>query len=202
MPDKPDKPEPEPAAQGQPLSRVALGVAAGLAVALVIGVIVVSLVLGDGDDTGTDTGNDTGGSATQPTRTGPLALVAVDAPDAESPACAALVAALPDTLPNKGGELARLPLAEPAPRGAAAWAGDRGEPVVLRCGLGKPAELQPTAQLRTISSVDWLPVAGAGATTWYTVGRTVYVAVTVPADAGTGPIQELSEIVTKALPAT
>jgi hypothetical protein len=178
----------------QPLSRATLVVAVGLAAVLVIGVIIVSQVFGDDVDT-------EAAPTTQPARpTGPLALVAVDAPDAGSPACTNLVDALPATLPSKGNELERLAIADPAPPAAAAWAGDRGEPVVMRCGLGKPTELQPTAQLREISAVNWLPVEGDGATTWYTVDRPVYIALTIPADAGTGVVQEMSETIAKAVP--
>ncbi len=185
----------------QPLSRVTLFVAAGIAAVLVVGVIVASKVLGGDAGTGTGTG------ATAPTTTpsapsGPLALAGVEAPDADAPECTELVGALPATLPSKGEELARLPLAEPAPPAAAAWAGDRGEPVVLRCGLPKPAQYEPTAQLRTISKVNWLPVDGDGASTWYTVDRPVYVALTIPDDAGTGVIQEMSATIAKVLPAT
>jgi hypothetical protein len=184
----------------EPHSRVTLFVAAGLAAVLVLGVIIASRFVG-GDDA--SAGTDQAASTTPPPRpTGPLALVAVDAPDAGNPSCATLVAALPATLPSNGRELGRLPLAEPAPPAAAAWAGDRGEPVVLRCGLGKPAELGPTAALREISKVDWLPVEGDGATTWYTVDRPVYVALTIPADAGTGVVQEMSETIARTLPAT
>jgi hypothetical protein len=174
---------------------VTLFVAAGLAVVLVLGVIIMSRVLG-GDET------DQAAPTTVPPRpTGPLALVGVDAPDAGNPACTSLVDALPAELPSKGTTLKRQPLAEPAPPAAAAWAGDRGEPVVLRCGLAKPAELQPTASLKEISAVNWLPIEGAGAWTWYTVDRPVYVAVTIPGDAGTGVIQELSDTIAKTLPA-
>lgn len=162
-----------------------------------MGVVIVSQVLGDDPATGEVTQ-----TTEQPRPTGPLALVAVDAPDAGTPACTNLVNALPATLPSKGAELERLSIAEPAPPAAAAWAGDRGEPVVLRCGLGRPAELEATANLRLISTVNWLPVEGDGATTWYTVDRPVYIAVTIPEGTGTGVVQEMSETIAKALPAT
>ena len=181
----------------QPLSRVTLFVAAGIAAVLVVGVIVASVVLGG--DTGTSTAAPT---TTPPARSGPLALAGVNAPDADGPECTKLVEALPAKLPSKGEELARLPLADPAPPAAAAWAGDRGEPVVLRCGLPKPAQYAPTAQLREISKVNWLPVEGEGASTWYTVDRGVYVALTIPDDAGTGVVQEMSATIAKVLPAT
>lgn len=177
----------------EPLSRVTLFVAAGLAAVLVLGVIIVSQFMGDEADQATP--------VTQPPRpTGPLALVSVDAPDAGTPTCASLANALPGELPSNGKKLTRLALAEPAPAAAAAWAGDRGEPVVLRCGLTKPAELQATAGLRLISKVNWLPIDGEGATTWYTVDRPVYIAVTIPDDAGTGVVQELSETIAKTVP--
>jgi hypothetical protein len=183
-----DKPDP-------PFTRVTLGVAVGLAAVLVLGVILASVTLG-GDDS-----DQAAPTTTAPPRTGPLALVAVDAPNATAPGCTGLIPALPKELPNKGGTLTRLALAEPAPPSAAAWAGDRGEPVVLRCGLGKPAELQPTAALKTVGKVTWLPVEGAGAITWYTVDRAVYIALTVPADTGTGPLQEMSNTIATAVPA-
>ncbi len=191
MSDKPD----------QPLSRVTLGVAVGLAVVLVLGVIVASLVLG-GDPDEQAVAPTTTPTTTAPPRTGPYALVAVDAPAANAPGCTSLTAALPKELPNKGGVLTRLTLAEPAPAAAAAWAGDRGEPVVLRCGLTEPAELTPTARLKEVSTVNWLPIEGAGAITWYTVDRPVYIALTIPSDTGTGAIQELSETIATAVPTT
>lgn len=180
----------------QPLSRVTLFVAAGIAAVLVVGVIIASQVLGD---TGT---GEAAPNTTASARTGPLALAGVDAPDAAAPECATLVDALPATLPSKDDELARLTLADPAPPASAAWAGDQGEPVVLRCGLPKPAEYAPTARLREISDVNWLPVEGDGASTWYTVDRPVYVALTIPDDAGTGVVQEMSATIAKVLPAT
>ncbi|HEV2779623.1 MAG TPA: DUF3515 domain-containing protein [Actinophytocola sp.] len=173
----------------EPLSRRTIGVAVGLALALAVGVIVISRLVGDAPVPAPPPT-----TTTSAPRTGPLALVPVDAPDANSPACAALLGRLPARLSSGSRTLGRLPLAEPAPPATVAW-GDGGEPVVLRCGLPRPPELTPTAQLRDISGVSWLPVQGDGATTWYVVDRTAYVALTVPGDAGTGPLQEISETV-------
>jgi uncharacterized protein DUF3515 len=181
---------------GEPLSRVTLFVAAGLAAILVVGVIIASQVLGGADEVAAPTS-----SELPPRPTGPLALVPVDAPDAGTQSCTTLVDALPAELPSNGKQLKRLPIADPAPPAAAAWAGDRGEPVVLRCGLGKPAEYQPTAKLRQVDKVSWLPIEGDGATTWYTVDRPVYIALTIPDDAGTGVVQEMSETIAQAVPA-
>jgi hypothetical protein len=71
--------------------------------------------------------------------------------------------------------------------------------VVLRCGLARPPELTPTAQLREISGVRWLPVQGEHAATWYLVDREVFVALTVPEGTGTGVLQGVSETAAKKL---
>lgn len=137
-----------------------------------------------------------------------LPLPAVPAPDAGSPACAALLAALPDRLPSAGAELRRRPLADPTPSGAAAWG--EGSPVVLRCGLARPAGLTPTSGLLEVDGVRWLPPDGraglgqagdtaatdqATTSTWVACDRPVYVALTLPPGAGTGPLQMLSAVI-------
>jgi hypothetical protein len=176
-------------------SRTTVGVAVGLAVALVVGVIVISRVL---DEPVAVAPPPTTTPAPVP-RTGPLALVPVAAPDAGSAECGTLLGALPVALTSGSSRLRRLTLAEPAPPATMAWAADRGEPVVLRCGLPRPVELTPTARLTEVSGVRWLPVTGAGASTWYLVDRAVYVALTLPDGAGTGPVQEISETVGRVL---
>ncbi len=174
-----------------PLSPTAIRAAVVLVVLLVVGVAVAGLVLTSAGEP--DTG------AAPSTTTAPVALVGVDAPDARTPSCTNLVRALPDTLPDGGATLRRLEIADPAPPAVAAWGGGRGEPVVLRCGLPRPDELTPTAGLRDISGVQWLPLAGDGATTWVVVDRAVYVVLTVPAGSGTGPLQEVSAAVSDTL---
>jgi hypothetical protein len=47
--------------------------------------------------------------------------------------------------------------------------------------------------------VGWLVLTGDGASTWYTADREVFVALTVPADAGTGPLQRISETIAATL---
>ncbi|MCT2584792.1 DUF3515 domain-containing protein [Actinophytocola sp. S1-96] len=170
-------------------------VAVGLVVLLVLGVIVASRFVG-GDDT--DTSGETAQTSAAP-RTGPVALVTVDAPGAGSAECRTLTGALPDALPNAGDALDRLPLAEPAPPATAAWGDQVREPVVLRCGLNRPAELTPTSPLRVIDDVQWLVVPGESAATWYVVDRGVYIALTVPEHTGTGPLQQISATVASTL---
>lgn len=127
----------------------------------------------------------------------PLALVPVPAPAANAPACGAVLRAVPDTLRTHGVHLPRRELAAPAPAATVAWG---AEPIVLRCGLPRPAELTPTSALRVVNGVQWLRVPGAGSATWYVVDRDVYAALTVPASAGTGPLQTVSDTISATLP--
>jgi uncharacterized protein DUF3515 len=141
------------------------------------------------------------GPAGQPPASGPLALPPVDAPDAGSPSCARLIAALPAELTSDPHPLPRLPIAAPAPAGTAAWAGaERARPVVLRCGLPRPAELTPTSALIVINGVSWLPLSAPDRDTFISVDRPVYVVLTVPHGLGTGPVQTVSDAVRATLP--
>jgi uncharacterized protein DUF3515 len=174
-------------------SRRAVRIAVGLAGLLVVGVVVAANLVGSGAET------PAGPTPTPSTpNTGPVPLVPVDAPDAGAPACANVINALPADLTSGSSTLHRLPIAEPAPPATMAW-GDADTPVVLRCGLSKPPELTPTSELREISGVSWLPIPGDRATTWYLAKRAVYVALTVPAGAGTGVLQGVSETVGRTL---
>jgi hypothetical protein len=137
-------------------------------------------------------------TSTNTPATGPLALPSVPAPQANSPECAKLLAAMPGELISNGAHLARRELAAPAPAATMAWG--EGDPIVLRCGLDRPPELTPDAQLRVVSGVQWLPVEGQGQSSWYVVDRDVYLALTVPDTAGTGPLQETSDTVSAQLP--
>jgi hypothetical protein len=174
------------------LPRPLLAVAIGLPVLLAVAVAAVGLVLG------------TTGAADPalPTaaNSGPLALVPVTAPAAESSECTTLLGKLPLTVVSDGANLPRRELATPAPPGTLAWGDAEHKPLVLRCGLDRPGELSPTAQLRVISDVQWLEVQGGGSSTWYVVDRPVFLALTVPAEAGTGPLQDVSTTIRDNLP--
>ena len=167
---------------GAPPRRL-LVLAAVLAVVLAAAVAVISLVTQSGE------------TKPQPDQ---LALVAVPAPQAGSADCSTLITALPADLISNGATLTRRVLAEPAPQATVAWG--EPDPIVLRCGLERPPELTTTAQLRVVSGVQWLPVEGQGASTWYVVDRNVYVGLTVPDTAGTGPLQQVSDTVAATLP--
>lgn len=120
----------------------------------------------------------------------PVALAAVPAPHAADPPCKALFDALPERL----GDYRRATVAHPAPEGAAAWRGD-GEPVVLRCGLDRPADFVVGSPIQVVDAVQWFQVRTDGRSTWYTVDRPVYVALTLPPGSGPTPIQQLSDLI-------
>jgi hypothetical protein len=144
-------------------------------------------------------------AATRETPLQPVAIPDVPAPHASDPACRALTAALPQRL----GDYQRAPVAQPAPPAASAWrAGPDGEPVVLRCGLERPADFVVGVPIQVVDRVQWFRVAAqqqaagdAGRSTWYTVDRPVYVALTLPSGSGPTPIQQLSELIDRTIAA-
>lgn len=162
-----------------------------LAVALVAGVVLVSVL-------GRSSGGDAGDENT------PFAMPSVPTPDAGSASCTALAGALPPQLANGKHPLPKRALASPAPKAAAAWGGGK-HPVTLRCGVPEPKELTPTSRLLDVSGVQWLEVPAPGpdpdTLTAYAVDRPSYVALTMPTDVGTGPLQNVSAAVSKTMKA-
>ncbi|WP_262391641.1 DUF3515 domain-containing protein [Nocardiopsis sp. CNR-923] len=90
--------------------------------------------------------------------------------------CAALVAALPDTLMG-----ARRADVTPESDVTAAW-GD--PPIGVRCGVPRPAALTIDAPLQEVDGVPWLPVPADDPTMFVAVGHTAYVELTVPPSHG------------------
>jgi hypothetical protein len=164
--------------------RLLIVLAAALAVALAVGVAIFGIKAS---------------SIENAAPSGPLPLVPVPAPQAGTQPCRTLVGGLPTQLTSNGAQLKVRELANPAPPSTVAWGEDN--PIVLRCGLDKPPELTTSSQLRLINGVQWLQVTGEGASTWYVVDREVYSALTVPDNAGTGPLQQVSDAVAAKLPA-
>ena len=74
-------------------------------------------------------------------------------------------------------------------------------PVVLRCGLPRPAELTPTSALLEVNGVRWLTLTDGALVTSIAVDRPVYVAFTAPVGVGSGPLQAVSDAVRTTLPA-
>ncbi len=133
-----------------------------------------------------------------PSQQKPVTIAAVPAPKADSPECAALMAALPDHL----GDYRRAQPVDPAPKSAAAWRADSdADPVILRCGLERPAEFVVGAPIQVVEPVQWFEVADTDRSTWFAVDRPVYIALTLPSGSGPTPIQEISEAIAKTMPA-
>jgi hypothetical protein len=132
--------------------------------------------------------------------TGPLAVGAAPAPGAGGKSCTELMTALPDAL---SGSPRREVIGSPP--GVAAW-GD--PPITLRCGLPTPAELTCSAALTQISNANgqpgvlWLQLSEGGQSTYLAADRAVRIAITLPDNAGTGAIQELSSVISGVLPST
>ena len=156
-----------------------LAIALALVAALVVGVLIAASLVRN-----------------QPL--GLLNLATVPAPAARSADCTRLVAALPEQLDGGAlGGLDRRQLRTPAPAGTAAW----GEPpVVLRCGLDRPADLTATSQLLGVSGVQFLEIPSGGMSIWVAVDRPVYVAVALPPANGSGPLQQLAAVIAHTLP--
>ena len=125
-----------------------------------------------------------------------VAIASVPAPKADSAECRALLGAVPNQL----GDYLRAPAAEPAPPGAAAWTA-AGEPVIMRCGLDRPAEFVVGSPIQVVDAVQWFELADQGRSTWFAVDRPVYIALTLPQGSGPTPIQEISDVIAKSLPA-
>jgi pyruvate/2-oxoglutarate dehydrogenase complex dihydrolipoamide acyltransferase (E2) component len=129
----------------------------------------------------------------------PVAIAAAPAPQADSDACRALMTVLPEDL----GDYHRAQAMAPAPASTAAWQAEPGgDLVVLRCGIDRPDDFSASAPLQGVDDVLWFRIPGDGRTTWVTVDRPVYVALTLPAGSGPSPIQLLSRAVAQAMPAT
>ncbi len=134
----------------------------------------------------------------QPASSGPPVLPAVTAtappssPAAES-ACARVIGELPLRL---DGQDPRRVATDPASPFVVAW----GDPaIVLRCGVPRPGQLVPGAEIYGVSGVDFLAVQGDGATTWTVIDRAVYVDVRVPASYRQPPLGPIATSIAKVL---
>lgn len=130
----------------------------------------------------------------------PVAIASVPAPDANSTICQEFSKDLPDQL----GDYTRAPVANPAPVGAAAWRhSGGGDPVIVRCGVGRPAEFVVGSPIQVVNAVQWFrlddPVSDVS--TWIAVDRAVYVGLTLPKHSGPTPIQSLSDVISRVAPA-
>lgn len=135
------------------------------------------------------------GSAS-PSALPPLSPSAPPSDAAASSACTKVLQALPVRL----GSLApRVVHPDPPSPYVVAW-GD--PPVVLRCGVPRPAALAPgsSAPLTGVNGVFWLVHRGGSAVTWTAVDRAAYIEVSVPRSYRQPPIAPLATAIAKALP--
>ncbi|MGY1602990.1 DUF3515 domain-containing protein [Geodermatophilus sp. SYSU D00815] len=114
------------------------------------------------------------------------------APEAEAP-CTSLLGALPLEL---AGELSR-PVRSESPF-VYAW----GEPpVVLACGVDRPAGFDATASLIQINAVQWfVDDSDPDVVVWTAVDRPVHVRVSIPSSIDSAPATALSTIIAATLP--
>ncbi len=127
----------------------------------------------------------------------PVAIPTVPAPHAQDPACRALL----ESLPQRLGDYQRAPIVAPAPVGTAVWqAAGATEPVVLRCGLDRPTDFVIGSPIQQVDRVQWFEARQSDQSTWYTVDRPVYVALTLPSGSGPTAIQQLSDLIDHTMP--
>ncbi|MFE3225169.1 DUF3515 domain-containing protein [Nocardia sp. NPDC059228] len=140
----------------------------------------------------------------------PLVLGAVPAPTASGPECTALMPALPDKI----GDYTTSELVQPAPPATHAWQlPDGGDAIVVRCGLDRPLEFVKSSSMNQIqtskaangdSGVNWFEVrdqtSGVTSGTYWAVDRGIYIALTMPDNAGPGPLQDISAAIQQTIP--
>lgn len=162
-----------------------------LVVVVAAAVVLVRVVGGSGDGHVADVA---GTSTPQRQNLAPLPVeVPPVTPEADA-ACPALMAALPL---NLAGERSR-PVQSASPF-AYAW-GD--PPVVLVCGVDRPAGFVATAPLLQINQVQWyVDDSAADAVVWTAVDRSVYVQVRIPITLDSASATELSTTIAATLPA-
>jgi hypothetical protein len=164
-------------------------------VVVVAGVVVLVRVVGGGDDGGSGSVADISGTPT-PQRED-LAPLPVDVPPVTAEAdaaCPALMSALPLELAGKQSR----PVQSNSPF-AYAW-GD--PPVVLVCGVDRPAGFVAGAGLIQIDAVQWyVDDTDPDTVVWTAVDRSVYVRLSIPSSQDSAAATELSDVIATALPA-
>ncbi len=161
---------------------------------LVIVLLVLTRVLGGDDESAGDAAADVEGTPAPERADLPPLPVEVPpvTPEAEA-SCPALMEQLPLEL---AGEPSRP--VDSDSLNAYAW----GEPpIVLVCGVERPAALVPTSPLIQISGVNWLvDTTDPDRIVWTAVDRPVYVQVTVSADTDSAPVTALAPVINDTLP--
>ena len=185
-----------PAPPEDPLRRIALLTLAVL-VPLVVAVVVLVNVLGgragEPDSSGNEGPADIGGA---PSGRADLPVLPVEVPPVTPEAdasCPAVMSGLPLDLQAEPSR--KVQSDSPF---AYAW----GEPpVVLVCGVQRPAGYVAGASAIQINGVQWfVDISDPGKTVWTTVDRPVYVEVTLPPSVDSAPVTALTVPIAQALP--
>ncbi|MCK7637820.1 DUF3515 domain-containing protein [Corynebacterium pygosceleis] len=121
--------------------------------------------------------------------------------------CDRLLPALPETLGGTAGYTrvsAERIGAAGLPAGSAAWTAEGAEPVVLRCGVADAPSYEPGVQVQQVNDVAWFNdtalANGTTSGTWYALGRTSTVAVSMPQAAGNTAIVTLGDAIARNIP--
>jgi len=91
---------------------------------------------------------------------------------------AAICSTLSQTLPQQVADQPKRTVAN-SPDLTAAWG---NPPISLRCGVIKPAALEPTSSLITVNGIDWFAQQLSAGWQFTSMNTSVFVEVTVPND--------------------
>ena len=140
-----------------------------------------------------------GGPAPSAAATGPLSLAAPPHAQQQAAACAKLLA----KLPVRVGHLAqRVVHTTPETPFVVAWG---NPPVVLRCGVDRPASLHAGSSAQYFSATGtagpYFDVSSAGRSQVFTsVDRAPYISISIPVNYHAGPLPQLARAIAAALP--
>ena len=90
--------------------------------------------------------------------------------------CDALIRDLPDTVMDQG----RRDVTPSPDAGSASGAAWGDPPIVLRCGVGRPAALTRSSRCDMVDDVGWFSRRRGDGWAFTTIGRVAYVEVVVP----------------------
>jgi hypothetical protein len=157
-----------------------------------------ALTSGKGDD---QSNTADGASAAQPTGVLPAITLSPQTADATTTAtCAQVMSVLPDSLDDRVSRVVRNggPLVK-------AWG---QPPLVLRCGVARPADLTPGSSDLIIDTgplegptAEWLPKTNSKGTVWTIIDRAVYIELTGPGTSAPDALSTLSGVIGRVLPA-
>ena len=136
-------------------------------------------------------------SAPTTTATGAVAVVApTPSPDTIEP-CAQVLSALPVQLDGNNPRQVH-----PSPDDSAAVVAWGNPPIILQCGVPRPAQLfvDSAAIVFLVNDVNWLELTTATATVFTALDRAVFIRLTVPKSYTQPPLPTISDAIARVLP--